>query len=303
MNHALYFASVQCQIPCAKIVIGGIRVQMEKKLSEGENIKKREWEWISTKSTESTSNCSECNEPIIIEPFYCIMCTMEMCTRCFDSKNEICSQCVSLVSDVAVKEICERCNINEAIVNQPCDTCHLKDVISCKECLRQSKKGLVECLECYSHLCPGCLRRYKLSEIRTCEACGLERCLHCIIYIRDPDGSIRWICKNKHKILCPCHELIYQIPSRGCRYEGCILYVCESNLKLRACHNHVGKCGYCNQMYSKSKNDKLLGFKYSPPKRACKTCTTSVLLLFWVNKNQRNRLPKDVLSMIIKILI
>lgn len=252
---------------------------------------------------EGNIKCIECNESIIIEPFYCIMCDINMCTTCFDSKNEICSQCVLIVSDVAVKDICKRCGVNEAIVNQTCDICNMDVVTSCKDCLRQSKKGLVECLECYRHLCPGCLRRYKMSEIRTCEACGLERCLHCVIYIRDPNGDIRWICKHKHRILCPCHELIYQIPSRECRYEGCVLYICESSLDLRVCHNHIGKCEYCNQRYPKSKNDKLLGFKYNPPKRACKKCFKNAMLLFWVNKHQRNRLPKDILTKIIKFLI
>ena len=279
---------------------------MEKKLSEGENIKKRELEWISTKSTESTK-CSECNEPIIIEPFYCIMCNTNMCTICFDYTNEICSKCTLLVNDITKKNTCKRCNINEAIVDQKCDTCHVIDVISCKECLRQSKKGIIECFKCYRQSCPKCLiRSFTLGDFRTCVACGLEVCKHCIKSIKDPDGEIRWFCPRNHVSTCSCHKGIFLIPSRKCRYPGCTLYCCEIgyfNETIWMCHNHIGKCAYCNQRYAKSKDDKLLGFKYNPPKSACKKCTTSVMLLFWINKNQRNRLPKDILSKIAKFLI
>lgn len=274
---------------------------MEKKSLEKGNMNKREWEWISTKS----NKCSECNESIVIEPFYCIMCNENMCTRCFDIKNEICSNCILIVNDITSINICKRCNINEAIVNQTCDTCHVIEVISCKKCLEQSEKGLIECLKCYRELCLKCLRTFILGDFRTCVSCGLKVCKYCIKSLRDPDGEIRCVCPSRHVSSCSCYKWVYQIPSRKCRYPDCKLYCCEMGYfdkNMWMCHNHIGKCAYCNQRYAKSKDDKLLGFKYNPPKSACKKCFKNAMLLFWVNKNQRNRLPKDILTKIIKHL-
>lgn len=277
-----------CPISDSTIIIGGIRVQMEKK----------------SLGKESINKCIECNELIIIEPFQCIMCNDIMCTRCFYF-NEICSKCISLITS---NDICKRCNINEAIVNQACDTCRVFQVVSCKKCLKQYKNGLVECFKCYEQFCPKCVLRrpFTVHDFRTCVSCGLEMCKYCITTIRDPDGEIRWICPSRHVSTCSCYKRVYLVPSRKCRYPDCKLYCCEMGYfdkNMWMCHNHIGKCAYCKQRYAKSKDDKLLGFKYNPPKSACKKCFKNAMLLFWVNKHQRNRLPKDILTKIIKFLI